>query len=297
MGVRPCSAPTETGTARIVGAGASHRYRERSISMSRGPRMDLPMFWLGGNPGSGKSTIARRLAHELDLPLHPVDAYTYDHVQRLGDLGPPLEEVLARGPVAAALEFERVSALRLPTVLDDVRRAAVAQAPTLVEGPQLHPHALTAATPAGSVWLLATPERTRAAREGRAGTESGDTRSQLDPLVERDQVIGARLAQAAGRRGLPVVQVPSDVRWDEVVTVVRAAVLTALRGRPRLRPGPELAARRRHENDVVHRQISAHERHVGTAMPPFPYACTCGRTGCSDVVPATTDDYRRRQDG
>ena len=33
------------------------------------------MFWIGGNPGSGKSTIARQLAHELDLPLHPIDAF------------------------------------------------------------------------------------------------------------------------------------------------------------------------------------------------------------------------------
>lgn len=56
------------------------------------------MFRLGGNPGSGKSTIARRLAHELDLPLHPVDAYTYDHVQRLG--GPRSSARRGPGPWA-----------------------------------------------------------------------------------------------------------------------------------------------------------------------------------------------------
>jgi hypothetical protein len=249
------------------------------------------MFWIGGNPGSGKSTIARRLAHELDLPLHPVDAYTYDHVRRLGDLGPPLDEVLARGPDAAAAEFERVSALRLPTVLDDVRRAAVGDVPTLVEGPQLHPDALAAVAPSGSIWLLTTPERTRAAREDRAATGGGATRRRLDLLVQRDQVIGARLREAAARQGLTVIDVPTDVRWSEVTAAVRAAVVTALDGRPRLRPGTELAARRRFENDVVHRQISAHERHLGTTLPAFPYACTCGRSGCADVAPASTADY------
>lgn len=81
------------------------------------------MFWVGGAPGSGKSTVVRRLAGELDLTLHPVDAYTYDHLERLGPLGPPLDEVLALGAVAAADDFERTSALRLPVVMDDVRAA------------------------------------------------------------------------------------------------------------------------------------------------------------------------------
>lgn len=249
------------------------------------------MFWVGGNPGSGKSTIARQLAHELDLPLHPIDAYAYDHLHRLGDLGPSLDEVLTQGPAAAADDFERVSALRLPVVVDDVRAARVGEVPTLVEGPQLHPDAVAEWAPLAAIWLVTTAERTRAAREERLvdGDQAGRRRVEL--LVERDQVIGARLGAAAAREGLPVVDVPTDVRWDGVTTAVRAALITALAGRPRLRPGPELAARRRHENDVVHRQISAHERQIGANLPPFPYACTCGRSGCADVDPATTADY------
>ncbi len=38
--------------------------------------------------------------------------------------------------------------------------------------------------------------------------------------------------------------------------------------------------------------VPAHERHTGAALPPFPYACTCGRRGCDDVQLATTADYR-----
>lgn len=41
------------------------------------------MIWLGGAPGSGKSTIAWMLSRQLDLPLHPVDLWTYDHRERL----------------------------------------------------------------------------------------------------------------------------------------------------------------------------------------------------------------------
>jgi dephospho-CoA kinase len=250
------------------------------------------MVWIGGNPGSGKSTIARMLACELDLPLHPVDAYTYDHVDRLGGFGAPLDAELARGAAAAADAFERVSALRLPLVVEDVRAARVGEVPTLVEGPQLHPDAVAAWAPVASIWLVTTAERTRAAREERLVDPDEAARKQVDLLVERDRVLGARLGAAAARRGLPVVQVPTDVRWEGVTATVRAVILRAISERPRLRPGAELAARRRHENDVVHRQIAAHERHTGAALPPFPYACTCGRSGCDDVEPATTADYR-----
>lgn len=250
-----------------------------------------PMFWIGGTPGSGKSTIARRLAHELDLPLHPIDAYTYDHVARVGDLGLALDDVLAQGPAAAADDFERISALRLPVVVDDVRDADVGEIPTLVEGPQLHPDALAVWEPIGSVWLLTTAQRTREAREDRLVEGDEAARSRVEHLVQRDQELGKRLGAAAAREGLPVVDVPTDVRWDVVDDAVRAAVVAGLAGRPRLRPGPELAARRRHENDVVHRQLSAHERHIKVVLPPFPYACICGNSGCDNVRSVTTVNY------
>ncbi|MBU2665214.1 hypothetical protein KOI35_17055 [Actinoplanes bogorensis] len=242
------------------------------------------MFWVGGTPGSGKTTIVRRLAHELDLALHPIDAYTYDHYERLGPLGPTLDEMLAAGPAVAAEGFERESALRLPTVMADVRVAQVAGVPTLVEGPQLHPRAAAAWSPVGAIWLLTTAERTRAARRARLVAGDAAARARVEALVERDQLIGERLRSAASETGGRVAEVPTDVNWDDVGGVVRAAVTSATAPFERLRPGSELAARRRHENNVVRRQIAAHERHIGVALPPFPYACECGRSGCTDTT-------------
>jgi len=250
------------------------------------------MFWVGGTPGSGKSTTARRLARELDLALHPVDAYTYDHLERLGALGPPLDDVLALGAVAAADDFERTSALRLPTVMDDVRTAQVAQVPTLVEGPQLHPRAAETWSPIGAIWLIATAERTRTARRQRLLDGDDAARRRVEALVERDQLIGARLRSAASATGRTFIEVPTGVDGDEVVAAVRGAVNTATAPFARLRPGRELSSRRRHENDVVHRQIVAHERFIGATLPAFPYACVCGRSGCSDTIPATSAEYR-----
>ncbi|MFD1372691.1 hypothetical protein [Actinoplanes sichuanensis] len=252
----------------------------------------MPMFWVGGTPGSGKSTTVRRLSRELDLALHPVDAYTYDHLERLGAIGPSLDEALALGATMAADDFERVAALRLPAVMDDIRAAQVAGVPTLVEGPQLHPRAAAKWSPIDAVWLITTAERTRVARRERLVAGDGAARRRVEALVERDQVIGARLRTAASDAGRAVIEVPTDVDWSDVVAAVRGAVITATAPFARLRPGRELSLRRRHENDVVHRQIVAHERHIGVAVPPFPYACICGRSGCTDTIPATSAEYR-----
>jgi dephospho-CoA kinase len=252
----------------------------------------VPMFWVGGTPGSGKSTTVRQLARELDLALHPVDAYTYDHLERLGTLGPPLDDVLALGAVAAADDFERTSALRLPTVMDDIRTAQVAGVPTLVEGPQLHPRAAATWSPIGAIWLITTAERTRTARRQRLVEGDDAARLRIEALVERDQMIGERLRSAASDAGRAVIEVPTNVEWNDVVAAVRDAINTATAPFARLRPGRELSSRRCHENDVVHRQIVAHERHIGATLPPFPYACTCGRSGCTDTTPATSAEYR-----
>ncbi|MEU8261740.1 hypothetical protein AB0C02_14110 [Micromonospora sp. NPDC048999] len=254
----------------------------------------MPMFWVGGTPGSGKSTTVRRLAHELDLALHPVDAYTYDHLERLGALGPPLDDVLALGAAAAADDFDRTSALRLPTVMDDVRAAQVAGVPTLVEGPQLHPRAAATWSPVGAIWLITTAERSRTARRQRLVEGDDAARLRVEALVERDQLISARLQSAASDAGRAVVEVPTNVDWDDVVASVREAINTATAPFARLRSGRELASRRRHENDVVHRQIVAHERHIGATLPAFPYSCECGRSGCTDTAPATSAEYHTR---
>ncbi|WP_344509954.1 hypothetical protein [Dactylosporangium maewongense] len=250
-----------------------------------------PMFWVGGTPGSGKSTMVRQVARELDLALHPVDAYTYDHLERLGPLGPALDDVLALGSVAAADEFDRTSALRLPTVMDDVRAAQVPGVPTLVEGPQLHPRAEAMWSPIGSIWLITTAERTRTARLNRLVAGEDAARLRVEALVERDQLIGARLRSAALDAGSAVVEVPTDVDWDRVLAAVREAVNTATASFARLRPGRELSSRRRHENAVIHRQIVAHERHIEANLPAFPYACVCGRSGCTDTTPATSAEF------
>src|SRR3954453_19224864 len=89
------------------------------------------MIWLGGAQGAGKSTIAWLLSRHLDLPLHPVDMWAYDHQERLPAASATLDEELARGPEHAASAFVATAHARLPLVIADVRARATEPVPVL----------------------------------------------------------------------------------------------------------------------------------------------------------------------
>jgi hypothetical protein len=103
-----------------------------------GQRQWPPMIWVGGAQGAGKTTVSWRLSRAHDLPLHPVDLWSYDHQARL-PAGDSLDDQLDRGAEAAADAFESVSQLRLELVLDDLLARELGAVPALVEGPQLMP--------------------------------------------------------------------------------------------------------------------------------------------------------------
>jgi hypothetical protein len=264
------------------------------------------MLWIGGATGAGKSTLARALARAQDLPLQPVDLWTYDHVRRMPPAA-PLDDDLARGPEAAADAFEAHGRQRLGLVLADVRARGLGMVPAVVEGPQLAP-ALAGPLPRGrGVWLLPDPERTRLAREQRlavqrqhesgrqAAHQPGTGMSRIARLIQRDAVLAARIRRDAARSGLPTIDVPADPDWAAVAAAIESALGPALREAPRLEPGSALSRQRRLENAAAVRQGRLWQRAAGLAtLPDYPFACECGGSGCRATWLGTPDSYQAR---
>lgn len=250
------------------------------------------MIWIGGTQGSGKSTIARSLAMAFDLPWHPIDLFTYVHAARLGN-GSSLEEQLASGTEHAANAFEDHSEARLALVLQDVADRRLGQTPAIVEGPQLLPRLDTGLPHGYAVWLVTTESRTlrvHTERRPHAPDESGIRH--LNALASRDAALTARVRRDAEREGRPVIEVPEDPDWASIRSQVETALQEALASANRLEPGRPLKQQRHYENFLACRQGRLWQRAINLVeLPPYPFACECGTSGCSETWSGTPDEY------
>ena len=88
--------------------------------------------------------------------------------------------------------------------------------------------------------------------------------------------------------GRTLIEVSASPDWVEIT----AAVEKALGSLPRLEAGPELRRQRQYENEAACRQGRLWQEDIGLAtLPPYPFACECGRSGCSAVWSGTPDEY------
>ncbi|GIE77105.1 hypothetical protein Aph02nite_30550 [Actinoplanes philippinensis] len=171
------------------------------------------LWWIGGSPCAGKTTVAGRIAGRRGVPVYSCD----DAFARHADGGPVLRKVTAMGvgerlaqPVE--VQVDDVFALyreEFPLILDDLRDAVDG---TVAEGAALLPELLAGiGVPAGrAVWIVPTVDfqvrhyRARAwAHELLAGLDRPDLA--FDRWMRRDALFAERVARQARDLGYRVI--------------------------------------------------------------------------------------------
>jgi hypothetical protein len=269
------------------------------------------VLWIGGAPGTGKTSIGRRLAHRHDLRAYNADAYTWAHHDRAvarGDAAAARWESMTPDerwldmPAADMAAFSlEMNAERFRLMVEDVE--GLPDEPFVVmEGTPLLPWLVEErlADPAQAVWLLPTPEFQRArllARPTATWDATSDPRQAVENRIERERLVGEAIDEAARSRGYTTLTVDETRDLATMKAAVEELFAPVLERGVGARSREQLSAMRRAENLVVLRQVETYlEREPAAGKPEtaeFPFSCECGTSGCELTPVATIAGYRR----
>lgn len=197
------------------------------------------VYWIGGGSGSGKSTIARRIADRYGMRLYATDEVMFDHVRRM-----PVEQAPYLGKFAAMDMDERWVARSPREMLDTFHwfrgegfnlmvedlLAFPVDRPVIAEGFRLLPDLVgpLLADVRHAVWLLPTPRFRQAVFDGRGGpawgfvATTGDPQNALRNLLQRDALFTDQLTEKIRNLGLHGIEVDSTVTEEGLVRRVSA---------------------------------------------------------------------------
>jgi hypothetical protein len=196
--------------------------------------MTSNVYWIGGAPGAGKSTVARHIASRCDLELYATDDVMGDHARRSTAADAPYlerfkamsmdERWLTRSPETMLETFHWFRGEAFPLIVEDLLRRP-AGTPVVAEGFRLLPHLVMPLLENvdHAVWLLPTPAFRNAALASRGalwdlpGKTSDPERARLN-LSRRDRMFTDRLIGECERLGCRTVELDVGVTEDEVAT-------------------------------------------------------------------------------